>query len=68
MLNKVLLVLPVAHLAEKLAELSTSEPIQDPVYKLSIFPAPSDEKMVVIPKKERSYSTNPRHSKVPRRK
>jgi hypothetical protein len=43
------------------------EPIQDPVYKLTIFPAP-DEKMVVIPKKERTYSTNPRHSKVPRKK
>jgi hypothetical protein len=57
-----------AQMIQELAkEVESSMPIQQDTYKLTVSHAP-DEKMVVIPKKERSYSTNPRHSKVPRKK
>jgi hypothetical protein len=42
-------------------ELSVTTP--EPVYELRLSPAPSDDKMVFIPKKEKPYSENPRHSK-----
>lgn len=72
MRNKLLL-LGTAHMVQVLAEKLASEKILDEikppqdVYQLTFTHAP-EERMVVIPKKERSYSTNTRHSKVPRKK